>query len=109
MPKRTKTAVYTDRDGNNFEVSYDPDAPCWMCGLAVEEASMGGTVICPSCDCGLNRDGSQWSPAEAELAFQSFRDNQARAERAAEERMLHPAPPGPRSRPSHLAERGSLA
>ena len=32
-----------------------------MCGLPVMAASMGGTAVCPWCDCGWNRDGTQWT------------------------------------------------
>jgi hypothetical protein len=31
---------------------YDENAPCSICGEPVVEASMGGTNICPWCDCG---------------------------------------------------------
>ncbi len=41
------------------KIKYDPDAPCICCGLPVTEASMGGTVVCPWCDCGNDRLGNQ--------------------------------------------------
>ena len=56
-----RTATYTKLDGGEFTVEYDETAPCRMCGLPVEEASMGGTNVCPWCDCGYNRDGSKWT------------------------------------------------
>jgi hypothetical protein len=41
-------------------VEYDEQALCCICGLPIMEASMGGTDVCPWCDCGCNRDGSRW-------------------------------------------------
>jgi len=60
-----KTAKYTNLDGEDVEVSYDENAPCIVCGLPVTEASMSGTVICPWCDCGKNRDGTPWTYKDA--------------------------------------------
>jgi len=34
---------------------------CQMCGLEAGAGSMGGPAICPSCDCGFYRDGSEFS------------------------------------------------
>jgi len=46
--------------GTDQDIEYDETAPCLMCGLPVESASMGGTVICPWCDCGRHtRDGGE--------------------------------------------------
>lgn len=53
-----KTATYRLTDGSKLTVEYDENAPCIECGLPVIEASMGGTVLCPWCDCGVNRDGT---------------------------------------------------
>ena len=53
-----KTARYNLINGGTAMVEYDETAPCRVCGLPVGEASMGGTDVCPSCDCGLYRDGS---------------------------------------------------
>lgn len=50
-----KTAIYNKVGGGTFVVEYDENAPCIICGEPVIEASMGGTVICPSCDCGKCR------------------------------------------------------
>ena len=36
-------------------IEYDENAPCFICGEPVLSASMGGTAICPSCDCGRCR------------------------------------------------------
>ncbi len=45
-----KKVKYGDR-----EVEYDDLAPCICCGEPVHNASMGGTVVCPACDCGKCR------------------------------------------------------
>lgn len=47
-----KTVTYNLVDGGTKTVEYDETAPCIICGQPVVEASMGGTVICPWCDCG---------------------------------------------------------
>ena len=52
-----KIAKYTSMDGKPFVIEYDETEPCIVCGNPVIEASVGGTVICPSCDCGYWRDG----------------------------------------------------
>lgn len=67
-----KTADYTPFGGEKVE--YDADAPCWMCGLPVIAASMGGTVVCPWCDCGKHRDGTSWTTEDAEKAAKRFRE-----------------------------------
>lgn len=36
----------------SFTVGYDEEASCMICNEPVISASVGGTVICPSCDCG---------------------------------------------------------
>ena len=76
---RSKTASYTLLDGTTHEVEYDPDAPCWMCGQPVVEASMGGTVVCPWCDCGMTRDGRRWTLAECFDAHRRFNDSRLAA------------------------------
>lgn len=50
-----KKAVYNLFSGGTKTVEYDETAPCIVCGEPVTEASMGGTAICPSCDCGVCR------------------------------------------------------
>lgn len=50
-----KTATYRLRDGSDLRVEYDENAPCINCGEPVVEASMGGTALCPWCDCGKCR------------------------------------------------------
>ncbi len=47
-----KTAKYALIGGGAVEVEYDENAPCTICGEPVVEASMGGTAVCPWCDCG---------------------------------------------------------
>lgn len=59
-----KTATYTLTNGENIEVSYDPSAACTICNLPVQEASVGGTAVCPWCDCGIYRDGTKWLSSE---------------------------------------------
>lgn len=73
-----KTATYTGTDGKKFTVEYDEKAPCIICEEPVGEASMGGTVVCPACDCGRNRDGTKWTNQQYE------RYNKAAAKRTAE-------------------------
>ena len=57
---KMKTAQYKT-DKGIIEVVYDPDSPCRVCGQPVIEASVGGTAICPWCDSGYRRDGTQWT------------------------------------------------
>jgi len=59
-----KTATYAALQGSPIVVEYDDTAPCRMCGQPIIEASMGGTDVCPWCDCGCNRDGSKWSAGD---------------------------------------------
>lgn len=56
-----KEATYTLIDNSKVTVEYDETAPCRICGLPVVAASMGGTDVCPWCDCGIYRDGSRIS------------------------------------------------
>jgi hypothetical protein len=67
-----KVAEYKLHDGSICQVKYDAYAPCWYCGFPVGEASMGGTVVCPSCDCGLNHDGSRWTAEQARTMYRNF-------------------------------------
>ena len=67
---RMKTADYRYFGGPVIE--YDADAPCWSCDLPVESASMGGTVICSWCDCGMKRDGVRWTMEECVAAGQRY-------------------------------------
>ena len=63
--KQMASAKYQLMDGSVREVEYDPQAPCWACGLPVVAASMGGTVLCPWCDCGEDREGQKLSWEES--------------------------------------------
>lgn len=46
-------------NGQRLRIEYDSEQPCIVCGLPVEEASVGGTMICPMCDMGMHRDGAK--------------------------------------------------
>lgn len=54
-------ATYTGIDGKKFDVEYDPNALCIICGLPVVTASIGGTAVCPWCDMGKPRCPICWS------------------------------------------------
>ena len=60
-----KIATYKTLDGKDLKIEYDENAPCIWCGLPVESASMGGTNLCPACDCGVYRDGTRWTYKES--------------------------------------------
>jgi hypothetical protein len=57
-------AEYARRDGTKLKVLYNPSALCIYCNEPVMAASMGGTIICPWCDSGYNRDGTKWTYRE---------------------------------------------
>lgn len=59
-----KIAIYTISKGKKLKIEYDEKAPCIMCGLPVESASMGGTNLCPWCDCGNYRNGTEFTLIE---------------------------------------------
>ena len=59
-----KVATYKTLDGKDLKVEYDEKAPCIWCGLPIESASVGGTNLCPACDCGAYRDGTKWTYKE---------------------------------------------
>jgi hypothetical protein len=75
-----KTATYTLLDGSQLEVEYDPETPCWMCGLPVIEASTSGTTVCPWCDSGRSREGHPWDAARALDALERFDERLKAAE-----------------------------
>jgi len=58
-----KKARYKTTAGE-IEIEYDENAPCTICGLPVIKASMGGTTICPWCDCGRHRNGDRFTLKE---------------------------------------------
>jgi hypothetical protein len=67
-----KVADYTPFGGKLVE--YDADAPCWMCVQPVVSASMGGTVICSWCDCGVHRDGTPWTIEDLQEATRRYHE-----------------------------------
>jgi hypothetical protein len=52
---RLAKATYRLVSGEDLEVEYDRDAPCAICEQPVEDASVGGTAVCPACDMGKCR------------------------------------------------------
>lgn len=54
---KMKKVTYKTLEGKDKIVEYDSNCPCINCGFPVWEASMGGTVLCPWCDCGKSRTG----------------------------------------------------
>lgn len=48
-----------------LEIEIEGPPPCLFCGKLVHEPSMNGPLVCPSCDCGRNTDGSRWTNSEA--------------------------------------------
>jgi len=60
-----KSVTYPMADGTVRTVEYDENSPCTACGLPVMLASMGGTRLCPWCDCAVHRDGTKWTFDEA--------------------------------------------
>lgn len=68
-----KKATYTNLDGKKFTIEYDENAPCWLCGKPVIEASTAGTVICPWCDTGHNRDGTKMSLQQIKECAERYR------------------------------------
>ena len=66
-----REATYTLIDGTRKTFRYDPLAPCVGCGLPVVEASMGGTVLCPWCDSGYDRQGGRINSVRPRKATQA--------------------------------------
>jgi len=62
-----KVAIYNTLQGSTMEVEYDENQPCRVCGKPVIEASMGGTSICPWCDCGAQRNDVDCVPVEGSV------------------------------------------
>lgn len=50
-----KTVTYHLTNGETKTIEYDETLPCIVCGEPVGDASMGGTLVCPACDCGKCR------------------------------------------------------
>ncbi len=50
---------------DNYQSDFNPDFGCICCNQPVESLSICGPLICPSCDCGNNRDtGENWTSEE---------------------------------------------
>lgn len=81
-PLKGWLSVFRDRSPDEeVHIEYDDMAPCWMCGLPVGEASMGGTLICPACDCGMDRQGRLWELSQAQRVFARYKENKERHNR----------------------------
>lgn len=52
---------YMDRSGRIMWLAFNPGFLCVYCEQPVGALSTGGPAVCPSCDCGNNRDGSKWT------------------------------------------------
>jgi hypothetical protein len=39
--------------------------PCLFCEQPVESPSTDGPLVCAWCDCGVNRDGTEWTEEQA--------------------------------------------
>jgi len=48
--------------------------PCFWCGVPVTRPSMDGPLVCGSCDCGRNKDGSRWTSVQYGTNKQHFVD-----------------------------------
>jgi len=59
-----------DKDGN---CTFNPEQLCIYCDLPVGNLSMGGPLVCPSCDCGHHRDGRRWTLQDAMLKYDHAR------------------------------------
>jgi hypothetical protein len=49
-----------------IEVDLDEPPPCLFCAAPVTRPSMDGPLVCGSCDCGCNRDGTKWTQKQAD-------------------------------------------
>lgn len=45
-------------------VDLESPPPCLFCGEPVMRPSSDGPLVCGWCDCGVNRDGTHWTPAQ---------------------------------------------
>jgi hypothetical protein len=52
---------YQKSDGTPVWLPFRPEFPCLYCDHPVTSLSFGGSAVCPACDCGINRDGTQWT------------------------------------------------
>ena len=61
----SRNEAFTGKKPLRVEYEYPP--PCLFCGHPItdEELSTDGPLVCPSCDCGRNRDGGgPWTPEQ---------------------------------------------
>lgn len=65
--------TYKDPEYKLVEIEYDETAPCNICGLPVGDASTSGTDVCPSCDCGVFRNGEKWTVYPDRYHLEYFR------------------------------------
>jgi hypothetical protein len=56
-----------------LEVEIEGAPPCLFCGESVYHPSTAGPLVCSSCDCGRNRDGSSWTAAQSRARHAHFR------------------------------------
>lgn len=67
-----------------LEVEIEAPPPCLFCGEPVTSPSMDGPLVCGSCDCGCNRDGSKWTAEESARAWGRRREQIAKYREMAE-------------------------
>src|SRR5579872_601296 len=70
-----------------LEVKIEEPPPCLFCGESVTCPSMDGPLVCGSCDCGRNRDGSRWTDEEGERAWSHCRAQIAKYREASVKRL----------------------
>jgi glycine/D-amino acid oxidase-like deaminating enzyme len=70
-----------------LEVEIEEPPPCLFCGEAVTRPSMDGPLVCGSCDCGRNRDGSKWTDEERARAWSHRRTQIAKYHEASAKRL----------------------
>lgn len=70
MPKKYRigSGVFTPA----VYVEIDGVPPCLYCGEPVERPSMDGPLVCASCDCGRNKDGTSWTSEQAKERYAHF-------------------------------------
>lgn len=70
MPQKWQ---YRKSDGTEIWLGFDPKRLCVYCDDAVGSLSLGGPAVCPSCDCGRNKDGSLWTLEQAHVGIRNAR------------------------------------
>jgi uncharacterized Zn finger protein (UPF0148 family) len=53
-------------------VEYKYPPPCLYCNEPVVSPSADGPLVCPSCDCGYNKDWSKWTTEENIARHKNF-------------------------------------